>query len=91
MHGSKGAVSASNVHNNTVTLANKDGYHDAPLLDFFMERYAAAYRTELQSFVKAITTGAEITPTGLDGLKALELADAAVKSMQSKTEISVSI
>ena len=91
VHGSKGAVSAANVHNNTVTVANKDGYHDAPLLDFFMERYAAAYRTELQSFVKAITSGAAISPTGLDGLKALELADAAVKSMQSKTEISVSI
>ena len=56
VHGSKGAVSAANVHNNTVTVANKDGYHDAPLLDFFMERYAAAYRTELQSFVKAILT-----------------------------------
>ena len=91
VHGSKGAVSAANVHNNTVTFANKDGYHDAPLLDFFMERYAAAYRVELQHFVKAVQTGAAISPTGIDGLKALELADAAVKSMQTKAEIAVSV
>ncbi len=89
VHGSKGAVSAANVHNNTVTVANKDGYHDAPLLDFFMERYAVAYRTELQSFVNAIEKGSAISPTGIDGLKALELADAAVKSVQSGTEIKV--
>ena len=90
-HGSKGAVSAGNVHNNTVTVANKEGYHDTPLLDFFMERYAVAYRTELQSFVKAIETGSVISPSGIDGLKALELADAAVKSMQTGTEIKVSV
>jgi myo-inositol 2-dehydrogenase/D-chiro-inositol 1-dehydrogenase len=89
VHGSKGAVSAGNVHNNTVTVANKEGYHDTPLLDFFMERYAVAYRTELQSFVKAIQTGSAISPSGLDGLKALELADAAVKSMQAGSEIKV--
>jgi myo-inositol 2-dehydrogenase/D-chiro-inositol 1-dehydrogenase len=91
VHGSKGAVSAANVHNNTVTIANKDGYHDAPLLDFFMERYAVAYRTELQSFVKAIETGSVISPTGLDGLKALELADAAFASMKSGAEVKVSV
>jgi myo-inositol 2-dehydrogenase/D-chiro-inositol 1-dehydrogenase len=91
VHGSKGAVSAGNVHNNTVTVANKEGYHDTPLLDFFMERYAVAYRTELQSFVKAIETGSVISPSGLDGLKALELADAAVKSMQTGSEVKVSV
>ena len=32
-----------------------------------------------------------ISPTGIDGLKALELADAAVKSMQTKAEIAVSV
>jgi predicted dehydrogenase len=32
-----------------------------------------------------------ISPTGLDGLKALELADAAVQSMQTGMEVKVSI
>jgi myo-inositol 2-dehydrogenase/D-chiro-inositol 1-dehydrogenase len=74
-----------------VTLANKEGYHDTPLLDFFMERYAVAYRTELQSFVKAIETASPISPTGLDGLKALELSDAAVKSVATGAEVKVSV
>jgi myo-inositol 2-dehydrogenase/D-chiro-inositol 1-dehydrogenase len=91
VHGSQGALSAANVHHNTVTLANKDGYHGAALLDFFMERYAVAYRTELQSFVKALETGTAITPSGADGLKALELADAAVSSMKSGTEVKLTI
>jgi myo-inositol 2-dehydrogenase/D-chiro-inositol 1-dehydrogenase len=89
IHGSKGAVSAANVHANTVTLANVDGYREAPLLNFFMERYADAYRSELQSFVTAIETGSPISPSGLDGLKALELADACVKSMRSRAEVVV--
>lgn len=91
IHGSKGAVSAANIHNNTVTLANAEGYREAPLLNFFMERYADAYRSELQSFVKAIETGSVISPSGIDGLKALELADACVKSMQNKAEVAVSV
>jgi len=91
IHGSKGAVSAANVHNNTVTLANADGYRAAPLLNFFMERYSAAYRTELQSFVKALESGTAMSPSGVDGLKALELADAAVKSMQTGQEVKVSV
>ncbi len=91
VHGSKGAVSAANVHNNTVTLATKDGFQNAPLLDFFMERYAVAYRTELQSFVKAIETSGALSPSGLDGLKALELADAAFKSAATGAAVTVSV
>jgi myo-inositol 2-dehydrogenase / D-chiro-inositol 1-dehydrogenase len=79
------------VHTNTVTLANKEGYHDAALLDFFMERYAVAYRTELQTFVKALETGAAMSPSGVDGLKALELADAAVQSVTTGAAVSVSV
>lgn len=91
VHGSKGAASAANVHNHTVTLANSDGYRAAPLLNFFMERYSDAYRSELQSFVKALESGAAMSPSGLDGLKALELADAAVKSIQTGQEVKVSV
>ena len=90
-HGSNGALSAANVHTDTVTLADKSGYRTAPLLDFFMERYAAAYRAELIHFVKALETGAPISPSGLDGLKALELADAAVLSLQTRSETAVSV
>ncbi|PCI04015.1 MAG: inositol 2-dehydrogenase [Hyphomicrobiales bacterium] len=86
VHGSKGLISAENLRATTVTIANEEGYHTEPLLDFFMERYAAAYKNELAYFVKSLEENTVITPDGSDGLKSLELADAAVKSMeQGKT------
>ena len=89
--GEKGVLMADNMHVNTVVSANASGYRAAPLLDFFMERYAAAYRAELAYFVKAIETGAEISPSGQDGLKALELADAAEQSRASGKAVKVSV
>ena len=82
VHGSKGLISAENLRATTVTIANEDGYHTEPLLNFFMERYAAAYKNELAYFVKSLEENTVITPDGSDGLKALELADAAVQSME---------
>ena len=81
-HGSKGMVSVENQHVTGVTLANADGYRTDPLLDFFMTRYAEAYRRELQSFVAAATGGGTFKPDGEDGLRSLELADAALRSMR---------
>ena len=89
--GAKGALFAGNVHANTVSLANAEGYRAAPLLDFFMERYASAYRAELTYFAKALESGAAISPDGTDGLKALELADAAVLSMAEARAVTVAV
>ncbi|OUS08202.1 inositol 2-dehydrogenase [Rhodobacterales bacterium 52_120_T64] len=83
VHGSDGMVQAGNHRATTVTVASKDGYKTDPLLDFFMERYADAYRAELQSFVKALSGEIISIPDGQDGLRALELADAALESARS--------
>lgn len=89
VHGSKGMLSAGNLTATTVVSANAAGYRSDPLLDFFMERYAGAYRAELAAFVKALTGGGAISPSGLDGLKALELADAAVRSVKDGGRVRV--
>lgn len=83
VHGAKGMVSAGNPVATTVTSANAAGYRTDPLLDFFMQRYAAAYALEIGYFVDAITSGKAISPDGLDGLRALELADAALQSVKT--------
>jgi len=51
-----------------------------PLLNFFLERYDQAYRTELERFVQAVTAGSPMPVTLHDGLQALRLADAALHS-----------
>ena len=51
-----------------------------PLLNFFLERYADAYRTELALFIEAVETGGPMPVTPHDGRQALRLADCALES-----------
>lgn len=77
VHGSDGMLRADNMLENTVELSNGLGFRKAATQPFFLERYAAAYRAEMEHFVDVIGSGVEMTPTGIDGLKAQMLADAA--------------
>jgi myo-inositol 2-dehydrogenase / D-chiro-inositol 1-dehydrogenase len=84
VHGAKGLIAADNMRATTVEVANADGYRREPLLNFFMTRYFAAYRREIEAFVRAIADGTSMSPNGDDGLKALLLADACVVSVKEE-------
>jgi myo-inositol 2-dehydrogenase/D-chiro-inositol 1-dehydrogenase len=60
-----------------------------PLLNFFLERYADAYRIELDSFVDAAEAGGPMPVTIRDGRQALRLADAALESAGSGRTVRV--
>lgn len=90
VHGSLGMASAANRHESTAQIAGTQGFARPPLLNFFMDRYAAAYGNEIAAFVKAVTAGTELPTTGQDGLKALELADAALESAQTGKAVTLS-
>jgi len=51
-----------------------------PLLNFFLERYAEAYKTEFDQFVGALENGSPMPTTPHDGRQALRLADCALES-----------
>jgi myo-inositol 2-dehydrogenase / D-chiro-inositol 1-dehydrogenase len=89
VHGSKGLVRAHNVPRTTVEVATGDGFLADPIQDFFLERYAEAYRLEMAAFVDAIAAGKAPNPSGEDGLKAQILADAATES--AKTGLTVKL
>jgi myo-inositol 2-dehydrogenase/D-chiro-inositol 1-dehydrogenase len=89
VHGSRGLLAAGNRHATTVTRANGDGYTSDPALPFFLERYAEAYRAELDAFVSAVADGKPVSPTGEDGLRAQRLADAATQSAESRQTVKV--
>jgi myo-inositol 2-dehydrogenase/D-chiro-inositol 1-dehydrogenase len=89
VHGSKGMVSAENLRPVSIELANGLGYTRPPIHDFFMTRYAQAYANELASFIVAIEKGSAISPSGADGLAALALADAALKSVKEERQIAL--
>jgi myo-inositol 2-dehydrogenase/D-chiro-inositol 1-dehydrogenase len=91
VHGSEGMLRAGNVHKTTVEIANAAGVTADPVQDFFLQRYAEAYRCELAAFVEAVSTGAAPTPTGIDGLRAQCLADAATLSAQSGKPVAIEV
>jgi myo-inositol 2-dehydrogenase/D-chiro-inositol 1-dehydrogenase len=83
VHGSLGLLAAGNRHATTVTLATGQGYTSDPALPFFLERYAEAYRAELDAFVEAVAGKRPVSPGGEDGLKAQRIADAATRSAET--------
>jgi myo-inositol 2-dehydrogenase / D-chiro-inositol 1-dehydrogenase len=83
VHGARGMLRAGNMTATTLEHASEAGFATDPALPFFLERYGAAYRAELDAFVDMIESGREPSPTGRDGLLALLLADAATESART--------
>ena len=81
VHGAKGAVSAENQRPVSIEVATAAGYTRPPLHDFFMTRYTEAYAAEIASFIAALSGKGVAEPSGEDGLIALALADACLKSV----------
>lgn len=90
VHGSKGAVSAENQRAVSIEVAGAQGYTRPPLHDFFMTRYTEAYAAEIASFITAVTERTPAHPSGEDGLKALALAEAALKSVKEGRTVRMS-
>lgn len=91
VHGSKGMLRAGNIHETTVESATSAGFRADPVQNFFLERYAGAYRAELDAFVTACKGGKAPMPSGLDGLKAQILADAATESSRTGKPVAVAL
>ena len=49
-----------------------------------MTRYTQAYLNEMTAFIDSVTNGTPAAPTGDDGLRALILAEAAVRSVAER-------
>jgi myo-inositol 2-dehydrogenase / D-chiro-inositol 1-dehydrogenase len=86
-HGAKGMLRAENIRETTVEFAGAQGFAGDKVLNFFLERYAAAYRGELDAFIKAVSAGRAPAPSGEDGLRANLLADAANLSWRTKQRV----
>ena len=80
---------ADNVTLSTVEIADKAGFRRDPAEPFFLERYGAAYKTELAAFVDCYNSGAAPAPSGADGLAALRLADMAARSVETGQPVKI--
>jgi len=87
--GAGGMLSAGNKTDTTVEVVNADGVTgDKPML-FFLERYADAYKVELDHFIDSLESGGTLLADGEDGLRSLLLADAAVESLRTGGPVKV--
>src|ERR1700687_1628157 len=85
--GSKGMLQAGN-HKPTGVFAHSAANvsHDTPE-HFFVERYRVAYANEMAHFFDALANGKQPQTTIQDGVKALELADAATHSWRERRAV----
>src|SRR5215468_140892 len=83
--GASGMLQAANQRATSVEHSGAEymGARD-PALNFFLERYAEAYRAELDAFVKSVEEDRPMSPDFSDGLEALRLAVAAEDSLRTQ-------
>ena len=79
----KEAFFIDNRPRDTVTIGSAAGYALAPPMNYFIERFADAYRAEMETFVAIIARGAPSLAGIRDGLEAQRLAEAAIVSLRT--------
>jgi len=88
--GSDGMLQAGNVRPTEVVAYSKKAVSSDVPEAFFLERYRAAYAREIAHFFDALLNCVELRTTVDDGVKALELAEAATSSWRENRTINLS-
>lgn len=89
VHGSLGSLRMDNVPKTTLVMERAEGVRIEPPKFFFMERYREAYIREWQHFVDVLNGKCKASPSGIDGQKALLIADAAYESLKTGGRVSL--
>ena len=85
--GAKGMLQAGNHRPTEVTASSGTSVSSDLPEHFFLERYRVAYAAEMAHFFDAVASGKPVRTTIEDGVKALELAEAATLSWREKRVI----
>ncbi|MBS0365931.1 MAG: inositol 2-dehydrogenase [Proteobacteria bacterium] len=88
--GSMGLLQAGNHRPTEVVSSTAQNVSQDKPERFFLERYRAAYAREIAHFFDALVNGAEPRTTIGDGVKALELAEAAASSWRENRTVDLS-
>lgn len=87
--GSKGVLKIQNPLMTNVAGSDENGTHSDVNLNFFIDRYQTSYLIEMQAFIDALIHKKPMAVDGLDGIKALALADGAFISLRDNRPIRI--
>jgi len=87
--GSLGSLRTENVPATTLVLERAEGVRREAPMHFFIERYADAYRLEWQHFVDVLDGKCQPSSSGIDGQRALLIAEAAYESLSTGKRVSI--
>lgn len=88
-YGSAGMVRADNLLESTVQTWTEAGAQSDRFQNFFLDRYAEAYRREMAHFAEVVAGTAAPSVGYADGVAALALAEAAAESLRSGVPVSL--
>ena len=86
----KGLLRVGNILSSTVESWGERGAQGEPLQNFFLDRYAEAYRAEMAHFVELLDGTAKPQIGYRDGIWALAIAEAAAESHATSSVVPVS-
>lgn len=89
LFGTKGSVMIGNEHLNQAAVLDKVATHRDNPEPFFMERYADAYKNEMEAFVDCIVNNKPVPCGGQDGLISVIYSLAATRSMKEKRPVKI--
>jgi myo-inositol 2-dehydrogenase/D-chiro-inositol 1-dehydrogenase len=81
--GSAGMVSCPSMQTSSIVRSGPNGFLSAPLLDYFPQRYEAAYVAEMENFLDMLSGKAEPVCTIVDARASLALAELVLESARS--------
>lgn len=88
--GNKGMVTVKNNRPDNHIHIDSDGTHMSLPLNFFMERYTESYLREMEAFIECIQKDAPAPVDGNDGLQAVVIGLAAMKSAKENRPVKIS-
>ncbi|GLS21231.1 inositol 2-dehydrogenase [Labrys miyagiensis] len=90
-HGALGMLRTENVPQHLLVQEGAEGVRRAKSQFFFVERYAQSYANEWAHFVRVLKGEEAPSASGDDGRKALALAEAAYRSLETRQRVSVAM
>lgn len=89
LFGSKGMAHADNVLDSTTTFSGSESVNGDKPMFFFLQRYMDAYYNELVAFFEAVLNDTPVGCSFEDGIRAIRLAEAAKKSLETGEKVKV--